>query len=1107
MTPTLLRRTEFGPSLLSADRSNLLGKRSGAVVLGILWTLFSTAPGGATTATPSPTPTITQSPERVLADSIADFSATQAAPGTGGWSYFYYGTDPFRRLPVYSEQRQAWVVDPERYPAYATSIDAEGGVPGGSFWDPSSSGTQSVVRRWESSYSGTIRITGKLAKRDTACGNGIRGRIVQDEDGVFDNESANLWSRIVDFDDDEGFEFDVVTTVRSGTHIDFVLNASRANAACDSTSFSARIVTVTAGTTTPTPRPACTGPSVSKSGSLCHSETWRAADGWVHITGSVRIGAASCPGDASPTLTIEPGVEICFNDGLALDVENGALVVAGTTQNPVVFTSMPTNRNPGAWQGIRFRSTASDESRLEHTLVEYAADEAAGVRGVVSVDGSNPTINDLTVAKSRITNSALGIWPDRALEIRSVKLLQNVRRAGINGQHALEVGNRPVHVLAALVAENEMGGIRCDSTCTISDSQVGALWLHDAYRRYGGNSGPGIQVVSEARGSLIETSVIEENGETGIQTSASGIRIERSRITRNLGSGVLSFTGGDDTTIAQSCFEANGSQVTQGAGRAVRFHRRGEIRSSTIVGHAGTAVSVDGNAGGTAISRNKLGGNLQWVVSYDQPATAPEIDATENWWGTISPTTMGPRDRIHSRVLDGYWDALRPFVDSTDARVDPIPDAPADCGQRRFDEVPADHWRGEYWNNTESYGPPRMVRNEGVGDLSLDFGFGSPGLENGVNDDYISARFSREIEVPERSVLRLNLRFDDLVRIWVDDLGTAEDDDTPPLFLGACFASCPAQDATCCPRDESLSVELSPGRHRLVVEFEEPTHGGFVELAYVVSSLATPTPTATRTPSSTAIRTETPTALPAASDTPTATATPTTSASFTATATSTATSTAISTPEPMLQLLVGDAYGAPGQRKPVEVMMDGGNSEVVGVQLQIDFTDPVQIATQNGGGPACEVNPAIAKEASEFEFVPAECSADACTGVLALIVSTENFTPLPEDTWLFRCFAQIHPEATFGTQRLECTDTRASDAEGALISAGCRGGLVTIGESRCAADCDGDDEVQVDELTRMISMALGVVQIRACPAGDANHDGRITVEEIVGAVNVALNGC
>jgi hypothetical protein len=61
--------------------------------------------------------------------------------------------------------------------------------------------------------------------------------------------------------------------------------------------------------------------------------------------------------------------------------------------------------------------------------------------------------------------------------------------------------------------------------------------------------------------------------------------------------------------------------------------------------------------------------------------------------------------------------------------------------------------------------------------------------------------------------------------------------------------------------------------------------------------------------------------------------------------------------------------------------------------------------------------------------------------------------------------------------------------------------------TECVGDCLGDGEVTIDDLLRMVNIALGTAAIEECPAGDANGDGMITIDEILIAVNNALNGC
>jgi hypothetical protein len=64
-----------------------------------------------------------------------------------------------------------------------------------------------------------------------------------------------------------------------------------------------------------------------------------------------------------------------------------------------------------------------------------------------------------------------------------------------------------------------------------------------------------------------------------------------------------------------------------------------------------------------------------------------------------------------------------------------------------------------------------------------------------------------------------------------------------------------------------------------------------------------------------------------------------------------------------------------------------------------------------------------------------------------------------------------------------------------LVSGGCNG------------NCDYSGQVSVDDILKMVNIALGNDPMGSCPAGDSNGDGQITVDEILAAVNNALSGC
>ncbi len=59
----------------------------------------------------------------------------------------------------------------------------------------------------------------------------------------------------------------------------------------------------------------------------------------------------------------------------------------------------------------------------------------------------------------------------------------------------------------------------------------------------------------------------------------------------------------------------------------------------------------------------------------------------------------------------------------------------------------------------------------------------------------------------------------------------------------------------------------------------------------------------------------------------------------------------------------------------------------------------------------------------------------------------------------------------------------------------------------CPGDCDDDGSVSADELVSGINLALGELDLSACPAIDLNADGVATIDEVVSALTHSLIGC
>lgn len=59
----------------------------------------------------------------------------------------------------------------------------------------------------------------------------------------------------------------------------------------------------------------------------------------------------------------------------------------------------------------------------------------------------------------------------------------------------------------------------------------------------------------------------------------------------------------------------------------------------------------------------------------------------------------------------------------------------------------------------------------------------------------------------------------------------------------------------------------------------------------------------------------------------------------------------------------------------------------------------------------------------------------------------------------------------------------------------------------CRGDCDLGNDVTVDEVLTLVSIAVGETDLGSCPVADRTCDGAVTVDEIIEAVSRALEGC
>ena len=153
------------------------------------------------------------------------------------------------------------------------------------------------------------------------------------------------------------------------------------------------------------------------------------------------------------------------------------------------------------------------------------------------------------------------------------------------------------------------------------------------------------------------------------------------------------------------------------------------------------------------------------------------------------------------------------------------------------------------------------------------------------------------------------------------------------------------------------------------------------------------------------------------------------------------------------QIIAGNAAGSAGQETWVSVRLATGGAQVAGTQNDIGHQLQARIAAKADGKPDCTVNPEIAKANTSFAFRPSGCSGDACTGIRALVLSTNNVNPIPDGSVLYTCRVKVAADALVGDYPLAATSIILSDPNGnAIAGASGQDGKVTICDASPVCD-------------------------------------------------------
>ena len=153
-----------------------------------------------------------------------------------------------------------------------------------------------------------------------------------------------------------------------------------------------------------------------RGGNITASRTWKKQrDGSLPYvaTGDISVYHESYSpySDTAPsqvTLTLEPGVEVRFEQGFGLYIGksshlsafgyHGALNAQATSDDPIIFTSATDTPTPGDWKGIYFHNATYDAGTLmEHCIVEYGGDTN---NADIYITNAQPTLQYNTIRNS-----------------------------------------------------------------------------------------------------------------------------------------------------------------------------------------------------------------------------------------------------------------------------------------------------------------------------------------------------------------------------------------------------------------------------------------------------------------------------------------------------------------------------------------------------------------------------------------------------------------------------------------------------------------------------------------------------------------------------------
>ncbi len=269
------------------------------------------------------------------------------------------------------------------------------------------------------------------------------------------------------------------------------------------------------------------------------------------------------------TLSIEPGVEVEFDEGHKIIIE-GTLLARGSAEETIRFTSKETTE-PGAWGGILFENSSSDAnfdgsgnylngSILQYCIVEFAG---PGLKG----DSASPFIDHCKISNNY--GSGINIKSDSIISICNSTINKNTATYSYSQHYSYGIGiyisgGDDIILIDNNITENTYEGHR---------NPIG---------QYSGTAhGIGVYI-SDAENITVKHNTISDNTAKGQKVSGGGIAIFRSN--------TITFT---NNVITENILKGESGYYRGASGAGIRIYEGENITMSQDTINNNTATGGD----------------------------------------------------------------------------------------------------------------------------------------------------------------------------------------------------------------------------------------------------------------------------------------------------------------------------------------------------------------------------------------------------------------------------------------------------------------------------------------------------------------------------------